>query len=176
MAPPATQFFKKNFTEVIQIRRNIVSMENIKLFICFYCFITLFKFHVYHMIIWLIHTLRHAHHQKSSFNLLPYNWLWHLIVFFFPLFYGQNPMITLSYHLDLFGEGCFYSWDWTHPLPVPSITWDVTSTVCTLVREQGVGLQYSFNLPKNCARYLSWKLRIYGLADLHYIQIMINWE
>ena len=22
---------------------------------------------------------------------------------------GQKPMITLSYHLDLFGEGCFYS-------------------------------------------------------------------
>lgn len=51
MAPPATQFFKKNFTGLIQIRRNTVSMENIKLFICFYCFIPLFKFHVYHMII-----------------------------------------------------------------------------------------------------------------------------
>lgn len=60
-------------------------------------------------------------------------------------------------------------------LPPLSLTNDFTSIVCMFVLEGSFRLQYLFNLPKNFLRHLSWKLLIYGLADLNYMQIIINW-
>lgn len=36
-------------------------------------------------------------------------------------------------------------------------------------------LQYLFNHPPELSRYLSWKLLIYGLVNVYYMQIITNW-
>lgn len=42
------------------------------------------------------------------------------------------------------------------------------------VAEASVRLRYLLDFPKNFLRHLSWKLLIYSLADLNYMQIVIN--